>query len=97
MISQGMMGAKRWDIWDIQNCQRKGAVCAGARLIGTVGSNGSDGSDKSDGSNRSMGLMSQIGQGIVVRPARKLQRRWWDARFDGGSGVSKEHREEGGW
>jgi len=81
----------------------KSAVCSGTRLFGTVGSNGSDGSnrsdgsDESDGSNRSMGLMSQIGQGIVVRPARKLQRRWWDAMFDGGSGVSKEHREEGGW
>ena len=30
-----------------------------------------------------MGLMGQMGQGIVVRPARKMQRRWWDATFDG--------------
>jgi hypothetical protein len=41
-----------------------------------------------------MGLM---GQGIVVRPARKMQRTWWDATFDGGSGMSKEDREQGRW
>jgi hypothetical protein len=44
-----------------------------------------------------IGLMGLMGQGIVVRPARKMQRMWWDATFDGGSGMSKEDREQGGW
>ncbi len=44
-----------------------------------------------------IGLIGQMGQGIVVRPARKMQRTRWDATFDGGSGMSKEDREKGGW